>query len=166
MRRLFMFSGFVYCSGMYWLVILKVSIFSRFFLIKWADRGLVVHGRLNTDLFNVKGYCLCLTVSIFSFQLLFWINNICMMMFATANYPVSFKLLPKYPFNNMKGNVCAGTGIQRSRTTDKEMTCHMLLFFGAVIYRIQIYYISGKTSRFLKKFSPKGSGAMFNGHFR
>ena len=26
----------------------------RFFLIKWADRGLVVKGRLNTDLFNVR----------------------------------------------------------------------------------------------------------------
>ena len=28
--------------------------FFRFFLIKWADRGLVVKGRLNTDLFNVR----------------------------------------------------------------------------------------------------------------
>ena len=26
----------------------------RLFLIKWADRGLVVKGRLNTDLFNVR----------------------------------------------------------------------------------------------------------------
>ena len=26
----------------------------RFFLIKWADRGLVAKGRLNTDLFNVR----------------------------------------------------------------------------------------------------------------
>ena len=100
------------------------------------------------------------------FQVLFWTHNICMLVFATANYPISFKLLPEYPFNNLKGLVCAGYGIHRSKTTDKEMTCHMTLFFGAVIYRIQIYYISGKTTRFLKKFSPKGSGAMFNGQFR
>ena len=31
-----------------------VLIFFRFFLIKWADRGLVVKGRLNTGLFNVR----------------------------------------------------------------------------------------------------------------
>ena len=53
-----------------------------------------------------------------------------------------------------------------STTKDKEMTSHMTHFFGAVIYRIQIYWLSGKTSRFLKRLSPKGSGAMFNGNFR
>ena len=105
-------------------------------------------------------------MTIYFFQMLFWIQNIFMVVYATGNYPFSFKLLPDYPFNNLKGHVCAGVGIHRSTTTDREMTCHMTHFFGAVVYRIQIYWLSGKTSRFLKRLSPKGSGAMFNGKFR
>ena len=98
--------------------------------------------------------------------MLFWVDIIFMVVYGTGNYPFSFKLLPDYPFNNLRGHVCSGYGIQRSTTKDKEMMSHMTHFFGAVIYRIQIYWLSGKTSRFLKKLSPKGSGAMFNGRFR
>ena len=99
-------------------------------------------------------------------KILFWIHNIFMVIFSGANYPFSFKLMPNYPFNNLKGHICSGNGIHLSNVTEKEITAHMMLFFGALIYTIQICYISGKTSRFLKNVSPKGSGVKFNGHFR
>ena len=96
--------------------------------------------------------------------MLFWIYNIFMILFSGANYPFSFK--PNYPFNNLKGKICSGYGIHQSRVTDKEMSCHMIMIVGALIYTITLWYFSGKTSRFLKKISPKGSGAKFNGNFR
>ena len=40
------------------------SSYFRFFLIKWADRGLVVKGRLNTGLFNVR--CRIVLLSLYS----------------------------------------------------------------------------------------------------
>ena len=89
-----------------------------------------------------------------------------MIVFSSANYPFSFMVSEGYPFNNLRGRICSGNGIHQSRVTDKEKSAHMLLFFGAAGYIIQICYISVKTSRLLKKFTPKGSGAMFNGKFR
>ena len=165
MQRLFIFSGFVYFSGMYWFVIIKLTIFSRFFLIKWADRGLVRDGIVNTDLFNVR-FLFFSSFYIYFHQILFWIHNIFMIIFTSANFPFSFKLLANYPFNSIKGRVCSGYGIHHSQATHKEMSGHMSFFFGAVLYRIHIYYMNIKTNQFLKDFSPKGSGAMLNGRFR
>ena len=88
-----------------------------------------------------------------------------MVVFSSANYPLSFMVSEGYPFNHLRGRICSGNGIHQSRVTDKEMSAHMILFFGAGVYIIQICYISVKTSRLLKKLTPNGSDAMFNGHF-
>ena len=165
MHQLFMFSGFVCSSGMGWFVNLKLTICSRFFLIKWADRGLVRNGIVNTDLFKVR-LIVCFSFYLYFTQTLFWIHNIFMIIFTSANFPFSFKLLADYPFNSIKGHVCSGYGIHHSRATNKEMTGHMSFFIGAVLYRINIYYMNIKTNQFLKDFSPKGSRAMLNGQFR
>ena len=147
----------IFCSGMYWLVILKLTIFSRFFLIKWADRGLVRDGIVNTDLFKVR-FLFFSSFYIYFPQILFWIHNILMIIFTSANFPFSFKLLANYPFNSIKGRVCSGYGIHHSLATNKEMSGHMSFFFGAVLYRINIYYMNIKTNQLLKDFSEKEVG--------
>ena len=139
---------------------------SRFFLIKWADRGLVVNGRLNIDLFNVSTFKSFTLRLLFFIQILFWIHNMFMILFSVGIFPFSLKHKPEYPYNSIMGKMCSGYGIHHSRTTDKEMSLHIWLIVSILIYIIKTCHISGKARRFLKKLSPNGSGAMFNGHFR
>ena len=99
-------------------------------------------------------------------QILFWLQGIFMFIWSIVNYPFSFKFLPEYPFNNLRGHLCSGLGIHSSKTMEKEMTGHLALLFGVPLYRFNIFYLTFKTKRFIKKFTSKGSGASINGLFR
>ena len=83
-----------------------------------------------------------------------------------SNFPLSLKLKSKYPYNNLMGKICSGNGIQYSNVTDKEESLHVMHLVVATLYFSVICYVNGKTSRYLKKVSPKGSGALFNKAFR
>ena len=89
-----------------------------------------------------------------------------MFIWSVVNYPFSFKLKPGYPFNNLRGHLCSGLGIHSSKIMEKEMSGHLALLFGVVLYKINIYYLTLKTKRFLKEFTSKGSGAKINSRFR
>ena len=140
-----------------------INIF-RYFLIKWADRGLVHNGFLNTHLFKVS-FCLIYLNSTPAshLQVLFWLQSIFMFINSIVNYPFSFKFLPEYPFNNLRGHLCSGLGIHSSKTMEKEMTGHLALLFGVPLYKFSIYYFTFKIKRFIKQFTSKGSGASING---
>ena len=87
-------------------------------------------------------------------------------MYVVGSYPISFMLRPDYPFNHLKGHVCSGHGIHHSQATEKEKAAFLALLSGALLYIFSLVYWSATTSRFLKGFSPKGTGAMMNGKFR
>ena len=102
----------------------------------------------------------------FLLKVLFWIHNIFMILIFGVNFPLSLKLKSKYPYNNLMGKICSGNGIQYSNVTDKEESLHVMHLVVATLYFSVICYVNGKTSRYLKKVSPKGSGALFNKAFR
>ena len=99
-------------------------------------------------------------------QALFWIHNIFVTLSTVSNFPFTLKLKPGFPFNNMMGKICSGSGVHHSKLTQKQESLHIMLLAVALIYFTSICYISLKTSRFISKISPKGSGALFNKNYR
>ena len=81
-------------------------------------------------------------------------------------FPFMQRLKPNYPFNNLKGKLCSGVGLDSSRVTDKENSLHLMLVGFVSIYLVQICFYSFKTKRFFNKMCKKGSGACFNKSFR
>ena len=99
-------------------------------------------------------------------QVLFWIHNIFMILANTAPFPFLQRLKPDYPYNNLKGKLCSGYGLNSSRVTDRDQSMHFTLVIYVIIYLAQLSFFSFKTSRFLKKISQNGSGSALNKKFR
>ena len=57
-----------------------------------------------------------------------------MVFFFSMNAPLSWKLKPHYPFNNLKGKICSGSGIHSSSITIRENALHIYSTFICIIY--------------------------------
>ena len=89
-----------------------------------------------------------------------------MFIYSIFQYPFSYKFLPEYPFNHLRGYLCSGLGIHNSKIMGKKMTGHLVVLYGVTLYRFSIYYSTFKIKRFIRKFTSKVSGAGINGLFR
>ena len=45
-------------------------------------------------------------------QALFLTSSLAFLTFSVSNYPLSYRLLPGYPFNSLLGTLCSGRGLQ------------------------------------------------------
>ena len=84
-------------------------------MIIFADRGLVVNGKPFIKLFNVNTYISCSIIIVYNDQLHQVLCLTSCVVFITinlANYPLSYRMLPGYPFNSLLGQLCSGRGLQ------------------------------------------------------
>ena len=101
-----------------------------------------------------------------SSQVLFWIFNIFIGALGCINFPFMSKLKPGYPFNNLKGKVCSGNGIHSSLLINRENSLHLTVIVLCICYITFGIFFKLKTAKVFKKFSPGGSGRVFNSKYR
>ena len=83
-------------------------------MIAWADRGLVVRGRINTALYKV----------------LFWVTLVFFCALTASNSLLTLRLSDKYPFNTYWGQICSGRGVN---TDNHNPRSRHLLFLAVTL---------------------------------
>ena len=89
------------------------------------------------------------------FQILFWIYSTFVILASCLVYPISLRMKPSYPANNLRGRICMGQGITFESLTNVSSTVNGIVIALAGILLFWMFFFNKITEKFLKKKSSR-----------